>query len=213
MSSLYNLGTNRIEITISNSSPYCVLIHCCGNVSSDPIPSNGCPYTVDSITSGTCLPNHCLAMDVFAVLLWLHTSDVQASCHNVYILYMPICLRSRLKRECVKSSGTVRLLFLQYATVARKKWKSLCVVDIFYGGMQQQSVWTSLEIWFLEIELSFILLRREFYSVTGNSDIKPSLRENLFHLTEISISRKQKKFYRPVACMLYARLTLSSQIP
>jgi hypothetical protein len=31
VSSLYNSGTNRIEVTISNSSRYCVLIRCGGN--------------------------------------------------------------------------------------------------------------------------------------------------------------------------------------
>jgi hypothetical protein len=64
MSFLYNFGTNQIEITISNSSYYCVLIRCCGNMSSDPLPSNRCPSTVDTIISGTCLLNHCLAVDI-----------------------------------------------------------------------------------------------------------------------------------------------------
>jgi hypothetical protein len=62
MHSLYNFGTNKIETTISNSSRYCVLILFCGNVSSDPLPSNGCTSTVDSVTSGTCVTNRCLAM-------------------------------------------------------------------------------------------------------------------------------------------------------
>jgi hypothetical protein len=50
--------------------------------SSDPLPSNGCTSPVDSVTSGTYLPNLCLAMNVSAVLLWVHTSGIQASCHN-----------------------------------------------------------------------------------------------------------------------------------
>jgi hypothetical protein len=51
----------------------------------DQLPSKECPSNVDSATSETCLPNRCLAMDVSAVLLWLHISDVQASCHNIYM--------------------------------------------------------------------------------------------------------------------------------
>jgi hypothetical protein len=82
VSYLYNLGTNWIEITISNSSHYCVLLLFCGNLSGDPLPNYGCPSTVDSITWGTCLLNRCLAIDVSAVLLWLYTSGVQASCPN-----------------------------------------------------------------------------------------------------------------------------------
>jgi hypothetical protein len=62
MSSLHNFRMNWIEINNFNSSRYCVLICCCGNMSSDLLSSNGCPSTVDSITLGTCLPNCCLAM-------------------------------------------------------------------------------------------------------------------------------------------------------
>jgi hypothetical protein len=60
---------SRMHSLISNSSRYCVLIRCCGNVSSNPLPSNGCPSTVDSLILGTCLPNRCIAMNVSAVLL------------------------------------------------------------------------------------------------------------------------------------------------
>jgi hypothetical protein len=69
VSFLYNFGANRIEITISDNSRYCVLILFCGNVSRDPLLKNGCPSIVDSVTSGTCLPNRCISMDVSAVLL------------------------------------------------------------------------------------------------------------------------------------------------
>jgi hypothetical protein len=41
VSPFYNFGANRIQITTSNSSCYCVLIRCCGNVPSEPMPSNG----------------------------------------------------------------------------------------------------------------------------------------------------------------------------
>jgi hypothetical protein len=80
VSSLYNFRTNQIVIIISNSSRYCVLIRCCGNVSSDPLLSNGCPSTVDSVTSGMCLLNHCLAMNVSVILLTVHLqhSDIKS---------------------------------------------------------------------------------------------------------------------------------------
>jgi hypothetical protein len=83
VSSFYNLRKNLIQTTTSKSSCYCVLIRW-GNVSSVPLPSNGCPSTIDNVTSGTFLLNRCLAMDVSAVLLWLHTSGIQASCHNSF---------------------------------------------------------------------------------------------------------------------------------
>jgi hypothetical protein len=42
MASLYTFGTNRIEVTIYNSSSVILMpIHCCGNVPSEPLPSNG----------------------------------------------------------------------------------------------------------------------------------------------------------------------------
>jgi hypothetical protein len=69
VSFLYNFGANRIEITISNSSCYCVLIRSCENVSSDPLPSNGSACTVDSVTWGTCLPNCCLAMIICVTIM------------------------------------------------------------------------------------------------------------------------------------------------
>jgi hypothetical protein len=37
VSSFYNLGTKRIEIGISNSLPYCVLIRCCGTTDALPL--------------------------------------------------------------------------------------------------------------------------------------------------------------------------------
>jgi hypothetical protein len=55
-------------------------IRCRGNVPSEPLLSNGCPSAVGSVNWGKCLQNRCLAMDVSAVLLWLQTSGVQASC-------------------------------------------------------------------------------------------------------------------------------------
>jgi hypothetical protein len=83
VSCLYNFRMNRIEITISNSS-HCVLIRCCKNMFSNPLPSKRCPSTVDSVTWVTCLPNRCLAMEISAVLLWLHTSGIQASCRSTF---------------------------------------------------------------------------------------------------------------------------------
>jgi hypothetical protein len=47
VSSLYKFMRTRIDITISNSSRYCVLIRCNGNVL---LPSNGGSSTVDCIT-------------------------------------------------------------------------------------------------------------------------------------------------------------------
>jgi hypothetical protein len=68
VSSFYNFWTNRIEITISNSSRYCVLIRCCGDVSIDPLLSNACPSTVDSVNFGTCLLYRCLSMVIFVTI-------------------------------------------------------------------------------------------------------------------------------------------------
>jgi hypothetical protein len=80
--SLHNFRTNQTQINISNSSRYSDLIRCCGNVFGYSLLSKGYPSTVDSITSETCLPSRCLAVEVSAVLLWLHTSGVQAPCHT-----------------------------------------------------------------------------------------------------------------------------------
>jgi hypothetical protein len=55
LSPLYNFGANQIQITTFNSSPI--------------IP---CP----SVAAETCLPSRCLAMEVSAMFLWLHTSVV-----------------------------------------------------------------------------------------------------------------------------------------
>jgi hypothetical protein len=63
---------------------------CRGNVPSEPLPSNGCPSIVDSVTSGTCLLNRCLTMDVSAVILWLHNSGIQASWHNIFSRLLPV---------------------------------------------------------------------------------------------------------------------------
>jgi hypothetical protein len=62
VSSLYNFEKNRIEITISNISSISMCL---------------------SVAVEMCLASRCLEMDVAAVLLWLHTSGVQASCHNM----------------------------------------------------------------------------------------------------------------------------------
>jgi hypothetical protein len=55
VSSLYNFGKNRIEITTSNSC-YCVFIRCCGHVSSEPLSSNerlcGASLTAHFLRSG-----------------------------------------------------------------------------------------------------------------------------------------------------------------
>jgi hypothetical protein len=62
VSSLYNFGKNRIEITTSNSSSIILCLF---------------------VVAETCIENRCLAMDVSAVLLWLRTFGVQALCHNI----------------------------------------------------------------------------------------------------------------------------------
>jgi hypothetical protein len=41
---------------------HCVSIRCCGNVPSNPLPISGCPSSVESVTPGTRLRSHCLAM-------------------------------------------------------------------------------------------------------------------------------------------------------
>jgi hypothetical protein len=61
-----------------------VLIRCCGNVSSDPLPSNGYPSTV-VVTSGTYLLSRCLTMVI---------------CVKIYILSLVICnFNKHLKEE------------------------------------------------------------------------------------------------------------------
>jgi hypothetical protein len=69
MSSLYNFRKNRIEIATSNSASIIM-----------------CLFVVTSlfVAAETSLASRCLPMDVSAVLLWLHTSGVQASCHNIF---------------------------------------------------------------------------------------------------------------------------------
>jgi hypothetical protein len=64
VSSFCNFWRNRIEITISNISRYC----CRGNGSGNPLLSNWCSSTVDSITFGTCLRNCCLSMVIFVTI-------------------------------------------------------------------------------------------------------------------------------------------------
>jgi hypothetical protein len=56
------------------------------------LPINGCPSTVKNVTSEMCLPNRCLAMDVSANLLWLHTSGVQASCRNIISRFLNVAV-------------------------------------------------------------------------------------------------------------------------
>jgi hypothetical protein len=70
------------EITTSNRSCVIACLFVDTETCLATLPSNTCPSPVESITSRICLPNRCLAMDVSAVLLWLHTSGVQSSCHN-----------------------------------------------------------------------------------------------------------------------------------
>jgi hypothetical protein len=60
VSSLYNLGKNRIEATTSNSSSVIVCLF---------------------VAAELCLASRCLEINVSAVLLWLHNSSVQASRH------------------------------------------------------------------------------------------------------------------------------------
>jgi hypothetical protein len=62
VSSLYNFGENWIEITTSNNSS-----------------TLACAF----VAVETGLASRCLAMDVSVVLLWLHTSGVQASCPSM----------------------------------------------------------------------------------------------------------------------------------
>jgi hypothetical protein len=66
-------------------------IRCCGNVPREPLSSKGCLSTGHSVTSGTCLPNRCLGMDVSEVLLWLHTS--------VFRRHVTICCRMRWRES------------------------------------------------------------------------------------------------------------------
>jgi hypothetical protein len=61
VSSLHNSGEDWIEITTSNNSSIIVRLF---------------------VAAETCLASRCLAMDVSAVLLWLHTSGVKVSCNN-----------------------------------------------------------------------------------------------------------------------------------
>jgi hypothetical protein len=75
---------SRMHSLISNSSRYCVLILCWRNVSSDPLPSNGCLSTVDSLTSGSYLPNRCVSMDVSTV--FSDCTGVHASCCNIKVI-------------------------------------------------------------------------------------------------------------------------------
>jgi hypothetical protein len=86
VSSLYNLGMNWIEITISNSSRYCVLIYYCGNVSCDPLPSNKCPSTVDTVTLGTCLLNCCLAMVICITISWDLFTRISSPWYQILIV-------------------------------------------------------------------------------------------------------------------------------
>jgi hypothetical protein len=46
-----------------------VPIHCCGNVPSDPLPSNGWPSIIKSVPSGMRLPSRCLAVVICVTLL------------------------------------------------------------------------------------------------------------------------------------------------
>jgi hypothetical protein len=63
VSFLYNFGKDRIEIATSKISPIVVCLF---------------------VAAETCLASRCLAMDVSAVLFWMHTSSIQTSCHNIY---------------------------------------------------------------------------------------------------------------------------------
>jgi hypothetical protein len=84
MPPLYNFGANRIQITTSNSSSVSLCL---------------------SVAAETCLASRCLAMDVSAVLLSLHTSGVQVSCHSIYI-YIYICISRRINLLSVVTSGS-----------------------------------------------------------------------------------------------------------
>jgi hypothetical protein len=62
VSSLYNFGKKEIDTTASNSSSIIVCL---------------------LVATDKCLLSRCLAMDVSAVLLWLHISGVQEPCHAI----------------------------------------------------------------------------------------------------------------------------------
>jgi hypothetical protein len=79
VSSLYNSVTNRMEITVSNSSLYCVLIRWCGNacwLRSNALVSTSLPVAAETRFSEP------LSSNVRFVLL--NYSGFQPSCHNIY---------------------------------------------------------------------------------------------------------------------------------
>jgi hypothetical protein len=86
LSPFYNFGANGIEITTCNSSSAIVCLS---------VAVETCVKFVATLWFLQAYPlprirvlgSRCLGMDVSAVLLWLHTSGVQASCHNIKAIH------------------------------------------------------------------------------------------------------------------------------
>jgi hypothetical protein len=105
MSSFYNSGTNRIEITVSNSAPYCVFIRC---------DENACYFRTNALAS-TSLPvaaktsvSEPLSSNKRFVLL--NYSGFQPSCHNTGTVQNSLSLVSVMRitsEPCVHKYFTI----------------------------------------------------------------------------------------------------------
>jgi hypothetical protein len=63
-------------------------------------------HTSLPVAAETCLASRCLALDFSAVLLWLHTSGVQASCHtSINRLTSWYTLRKQISYRCGRSNS------------------------------------------------------------------------------------------------------------
>jgi hypothetical protein len=87
VSFLYNFE-DRICHHLQQFLCYCVLIRCCGNVSSAPLLSNGYLSTVESVTSGIRSPRCCLAV-VICVTLWRIVSSSVIKYIHYDKIYLP----------------------------------------------------------------------------------------------------------------------------
>jgi hypothetical protein len=94
--SLYNFGKDRTEITTSNSFS---IIMCL------------------SVAAKACLASRCLAIDVSAVLLWLHTSGLQVSCHNV----LHSELTKTRSRDIINVAPSTHTFLLKWISVRRNQ--------------------------------------------------------------------------------------------
>jgi hypothetical protein len=83
MSPFYNFGASRIEITHCNSSS---VILCLPDVAETCVNFVATLWFLQAypLLRMRVLASRCLAMDVSAVLLWLHGSGVHASYHSIY---------------------------------------------------------------------------------------------------------------------------------